>query len=128
MQHAFFQNRKKYLLCLPGNPVSATVTMNLFALPLLKQLCKDFSIPIIVKTKLTSSYNLDPRPEYARAILKWTSTDILPLAYSTGDQISSKLLNCKNANALLMLPARTTEKITLQEGDVVQAMLLGFMQ
>lgn len=124
----FFQNRKKYLLCLPGNPVSATVTMNLFALPLLKQLCKDFSIPIIVKTKLTSSYNLDPRPEYARAILKWTSTDILPLAYSTGDQISSKLLNCKNANALLMLPARTTEKITLQEGDVIQAMLLGFMQ
>lgn len=75
-----------------------------------------------------SSYNLDPRPEYARAILKWNSTDILPLAYSTGDQISSKLLNCKNANALLMLPARTTEKITLQEGDVVQAMLLGFMQ
>ncbi|XP_043800894.1 gephyrin [Apis laboriosa] len=124
----FFQNRKKYLLCLPGNPVSATVTMNLFALPLLKLLCKDFSIPIIVKTKLMSSYNLDPRPEYARAILKWSSTDILPLAYSTGDQISSKLLNCKNANALLMLPARTTEKTTLQEGDVVQAMLLEFMQ
>lgn len=52
----FFQNRKKYLLCLPGNPVSATVTMNLFALPLLKQLCKDFSIPIIVKTKVCNIF------------------------------------------------------------------------
>lgn len=77
---------------------------------------------------MTSSYNLDPRPEYVRAILKWTDTDTLPLAYSTGDQISSKLLSCRNANALLMLPARTTQKTVLQQGEVVQAMLLGFMQ
>ncbi|XP_034188250.1 molybdenum cofactor synthesis protein cinnamon isoform X1 [Osmia lignaria lignaria] len=123
-----FQNRKKYLLCLPGNPVSATVTMYLFVLPLLKQLSKDYSTPTIVKAKLTSSYNLDPRPEYVRAILKWTDTDILPLAYSTGNQISSKLLSCRNANALLMLPARTTQKTVLQQGEVVQAMLLGFTQ
>ncbi|KAK1137460.1 hypothetical protein K0M31_001969 [Melipona bicolor] len=124
----FFQNKKKYLLCLPGNPVSATVTMNLFALPLLKQLCKDSSIPTIVLAKLMSSYNLDPRPEYARVILKWNGTDTLPLAYSTGNQISSKLLSCKNANALLMLPGRKAEKTVLQQGEIVQAMLLGFMQ
>ncbi|KAF3420407.1 hypothetical protein E2986_00779 [Frieseomelitta varia] len=124
----FFQNKKKYLLCLPGNPVSATVTMNLFALPLLKQLCKDTSIPIIVLAKLMSSYNLDPRPEYARAILKWNGTDTLPLAYSTGNQISSKLLSCKNANALLMLPGRKAEKTVLQQGEIVQAMLLEFTQ
>ncbi|XP_012149862.2 molybdenum cofactor synthesis protein cinnamon [Megachile rotundata] len=122
-----FQNRKKYFLCLPGNPVSATVTMHLFVLPLLKQLSKDYSTPTIVKAKLTSSYNLDPRPEYARTILKWTDTDDLPLAYSTGNQISSKLLSCKNANALLMLPGRTAEKTVLEKGEVVQAMLLGFM-
>ncbi|XP_076680518.1 molybdenum cofactor synthesis protein cinnamon [Andrena cerasifolii] len=123
-----FEGRNKYLLCLPGNPVSATVTMHLFALPLLRLLCKDSSMPIIVKTKLTSSYNLDPRAEYARAILKWDNTDTLPLAYTTGNQISSKLLSCKNANALLMLPGRTAEKTELREGDVVKAMLLGLTQ
>ncbi|XP_071862416.1 molybdenum cofactor synthesis protein cinnamon [Bombus fervidus] len=124
----FFQNKKKYLLCLPGNPASATVTMNLFALPLLKQLCKDFSTPTIVSAKLMSSYKLDPRPEYARAILKWNNVDTLPLAYSTGNQISSKLLSCKNANALLILPGCKAEKTVLQQGEVVQAMLLGFTQ
>lgn len=72
-----------------------------------------------------ASYNLDPRPEYARAILQWNNTDILPLAYSTGNQISSKLLSCKNANALLILPGRTAETSELHQGDIVQAMLLG---
>ncbi|XP_031847264.1 molybdenum cofactor synthesis protein cinnamon isoform X2 [Nomia melanderi] len=123
-----FEGRKKYFLCLPGNPVSATVTMHLFALPVLKLLCKDSSIPTILETKLTSSYILDPRPEYARAIIKWEKTDNLPYAYSTGNQISSKLLNCKKANALLILPARTMEKPELHPGDIVQAMLFGFPQ
>ncbi|XP_076237734.1 molybdenum cofactor synthesis protein cinnamon [Calliopsis andreniformis] len=123
-----FENKKKYFLCLPGNPVSATVTMHLFALPLLKVLCKDYTTPTIVRTKLTSSYNLDPRPEYARAILKWNNTDTLPLAYSTGNQISSKLLSCKDANALLMLPGRTMNRTQLREGDVVSAMVLGLSQ
>ncbi|KAG7199429.1 hypothetical protein KM043_014057 [Ampulex compressa] len=119
-----FQGRKKYLLCLPGNPVSATVTTHLFVLPLLKEMCGNLCKPIIVRATLTSSYNLDPRPEYARAILKWDDTDVLPKAYSTGNQISSKLLSCKDANALLMLPGRTKEKPELREGDVAHAMLL----
>ncbi|XP_076641674.1 molybdenum cofactor synthesis protein cinnamon isoform X2 [Halictus rubicundus] len=122
------EDKKRYLLCLPGNPVSATVTMHLFALPALKMLCKDISVPTILETKLMSSYTLDPRPEYARAIIKWDDPRELPYAYSTGNQISSKLLNCKQANALLMLPARTTEKPGLHQGDVVQAMLFGLPQ
>lgn len=51
-----FQNRKKYILCLPGNPVSATVTMHLFALPLIKKLCKDSSTPIILKAKVCNTF------------------------------------------------------------------------
>ena len=67
---------------------------------------------------------MDPRPEYARAILKWNDKETLPMAYSTGNQISSKLLNCNDANALLMLPERTAEKEVLNEGDVVPARLI----
>ncbi|XP_011882674.1 PREDICTED: gephyrin [Vollenhovia emeryi] len=123
-----FLGRKKYFLCLPGNPVSATVTAHLFLLPLLNEMRGDFSKPVAVQTKLTSSYNLDPRPEYARAILKWDDKETLPVAYSTGNQISSKLLSCKGANALLMLPGRTAGKQVLNKGDVVPAMLIGFKQ
>ncbi|XP_078042952.1 molybdenum cofactor synthesis protein cinnamon [Augochlora pura] len=123
-----FEGNKKYFLCLPGNPVSATVTMHLFALPALKILCKDSSSPTVIDAQLTSSYALDPRPEYARAIIKWTEPHGLPVAYSTGNQISSKLLNCKQANALLVLPARTAEKPELHSGNIVKAILIGLPQ
>lgn len=73
-----------------------------------------------------SSYNLDPRPEYVRVVLKWSDNEIYPLAYSTGDQISSKLLNCKGANALLMLPGRTTGILKLDKNSILPAMLIGF--
>lgn len=53
-----FHGRNKYFLCLPGNPVSATVTMNLFALPLLKQICKDNSVPTIVRTKVRNRFSI----------------------------------------------------------------------
>ncbi|KAL6267462.1 hypothetical protein P5V15_000538 [Pogonomyrmex californicus] len=121
-----FLNKKKYFLCLPGNPVSATVTARLFLLPLLNEMRADLSEPVIVQAKLMSLYNLDPRPEYARAILKWNNDEPLPEAHITGNQISSKLLSCKGANALLMLPGRTAEKQVLKKGDIVPAMLIDF--
>ena len=121
-----YHGKKKYFLCLPGNPVSATVTARLFLLPLLNEMRGDFSESIVVQAKLMSSYNLDPRPEYARAILKWSDNEAFPVAYSTGNQISSKLLSCKGANALLMLPGRTAEKEMLKKDDLVPAMLIGF--
>ncbi|XP_012254340.2 gephyrin isoform X1 [Athalia rosae] len=123
-----YNKTKKYILCLPGNPVSATVTAQLFALPLLKRLSGDFSKPVVVIAKLLSSYKLDPRPEYARAILEWSNDDPIPRAYSTGNQISSKLLSCKNSNALLMLPGWTKEKSELNKGDLIKARLIGFNQ
>lgn len=47
-----YNNRTKYILCLPGNPVSATVTAHLFALPLLKRLNGDLSKPVVVTAKV----------------------------------------------------------------------------
>ncbi|KAF7992902.1 hypothetical protein HCN44_005683 [Aphidius gifuensis] len=125
-----FNGQVKYFMCLPGNPVSATVTFYLFAMPLIHRLSGNYSSPIIVKARLMNSYKLDSRPEYTRAILVWQhdSTDNIPEAYDTGNQISSRLVSCKNANALLMLPGCTDEKYKLQKGDLVEAILLGFHQ
>lgn len=75
-----------------------------------------------------SRYILDPRPEYARVILVWSENETYPKAYSTGNQISSKLLSCKNANALLMLPAKTDQQQEITEGSLLSAMLLNFNQ
>ncbi|RLU19094.1 hypothetical protein DMN91_009452 [Ooceraea biroi] len=121
-----YNGKRKYFLCLPGNPVSAIVTTHLFVLPLLNLMQNNYKEPAIVRAKLTSSYNLDPRPEYVSATLKWNDKEPLPLAHRTGTQKSSKLLSYKNGNALLMLPGRTEKKQTLNEGDVVPAMLIGF--
>lgn len=80
--------------------------------------------------QLTTRYKLDTRPEYARAILNWNneSKDNIPEAFITDNQISSKLLNCKNADALLILPGKTKEIDEVKKGDVVEAMLLGSHQ
>ncbi|KAL7288162.1 hypothetical protein TKK_0017716 [Trichogramma kaykai] len=121
-----YLGRKKYFLCLPGNPVSAMVTAHLYVIPLLNHLTGNKEKPVEVQAKLTSRYLLDPRPEFARVNLVWTDEDPRPNAYSTGNQISSKLLSCRRANALLKLPPRTEEKRELKKGDVVPAILLGF--
>lgn len=125
----FFNDKKKYFLCLPGNPVSAFVTAHLFALPLLRHMQADTSEPIVMVAKISSSYTLDVRPEYVRATLKW-ETNMLetgnhyPTAHIIENQISSKLLNCKKANALLKLPGRTEKLQMLHKGDLVSAMLI----
>lgn len=76
---------------------------------------------------MSSNYTLDERPEYVRATLKWETFDQYPMAYITGNQISSKLLNCKRANALLKLPNRTESQQVLHEGDCVPAILISKM-
>lgn len=47
-----FNDRKKYFLCLPGNPVSAVVTARLFLLPILNEMSGGLSKPIVVKAKV----------------------------------------------------------------------------
>ncbi|XP_043466682.1 gephyrin isoform X2 [Leptopilina heterotoma] len=119
-----FQGKKKYILCLPGNPVSAVVTAYLFLQPIINRLNGIKSKPIIIKSKITFSHELDVRPEFMRAILQWDDSDPHPQAYTTGNQTSSRLLNCRNANALLLLPSRTEEIMQIKKGDLVNAMLL----
>lgn len=119
-----FQGRKKYILCLPGNPVSAVVTAYLFLQPIINRLSGNKSKPIIIKSKITFSHELDVRPEFMRVILQWNDSDPYPQAYNTGNQTSSRLMNCRNANALLLLPSRSEEVTMIKTGDLVNAMLL----
>lgn len=68
---------------------------------------------------------MDPRPEYHRAALDWYPDEQLPIATSTGNQISSRLTSMTTANVLLVLPPKSEEKHEVKKGDVVKAMVIG---
>eukprot|EP00795_Rhopilema_esculentum_P002765 gene2765-987_t len=116
----------KLFFALPGNPVSALVTFYLFVLPALKKM-SGFPDPNLrkIKAKLGFSVNLDPRPEYHRAMLQWHGNENLPVAHSTGSQCSSRLLSMRSANALLVLPARSDHLTSMEQGFIVEALLIG---
>uniref|UniRef100_A0AAV1VH90 MoaB/Mog domain-containing protein n=1 Tax=Peronospora matthiolae TaxID=2874970 RepID=A0AAV1VH90_9STRA len=118
------RGKKKLVFALPGNPVSAFTTCHLLVRPALQRLrglplakCRNATVSAV----LTHSIKLDAdRPEFHRACLMWDSKEHKFLATSTGRQISSRLLSCRNANALLCLPTGTEAP----EGHVVPALML----
>lgn len=113
---------KKVVFSLPGNPVSAVVTLHLFVLPSLHfaSAISPAGLPR-VRVTLEHDIRLDPqRSEYHRAIVTLKKDGIL-YASSTGGQRSSRIGSMKSANALLCLPAG---KETLGTWRTVEALLM----
>ncbi|XP_074296472.1 molybdopterin biosynthesis protein CNX1-like isoform X2 [Silene latifolia] len=96
---------------LPGNPVSCLVAFHLFVVPVIRCLSGWTNPDLLrVHARLEQSIKADPiRPEFHRATIKWKDNDGSGrpgfVAESTGQQMSSRLLSMKFANALLELPA-----------------------
>lgn len=118
--------KRKLIFALPGNPVSAMVTFNLFVLPALRKLA-GFQHPQLtkIKAKLSQPVDLDPRPEYYRVVLSWKPGEAVPSAISTGSQCSSRLLSMRTANALLVLPPRSDNLTRIDTGEIVDALIIG---
>ena len=129
------------VFALPGNPVSSAVTFNLVVAPVLRALC-GFDRPQSgtvdthqrIRAKLAQRLHLDrARPEYHRAKLVWSDKGVGSqynnccwLAYSTGNQISSKLTNMVGANALIELPQGIDGgRMYMDTGDDVSCILIG---
>jgi len=113
----------KVIFSLPGNPVSAVVTFNLFVLPSLHHASgvSPAGLPKVLVT-LDHEFRLDPqRAEYHRAVVMLGKDGCIH-ASSTGGQRSSRVGSLKSANALLCLP---TGKETLAKGTMVEALLMG---
>ena len=117
---------KKLMFALPGNPLSAMVTFNLFVLPALRKMA-GFQCPELtkVKARLPQAVPLDMRPEYHRVVLSWKSGEAIPSAVSTGSQCSSRLLSMRTANALLVLPPRNENLTRIEAGEIVDALIIG---
>ncbi|KAG0233343.1 hypothetical protein BGW41_001505 [Actinomortierella wolfii] len=112
---------------LPGNPVSATVTFNLFVLPALRKMAgyERYNWPSI-QAELMHDIPLDERPEYQRAIVSVNSVnDNLVVQSTDRNQMSSRLVTMLGANGLLVLPGRIADRKVITKGEKVEVLLIG---
>jgi molybdopterin molybdotransferase len=109
-------------LGLPGNPVSALVTFELFARPLLRVLAGHHrphrrTVPVALREEVTLAA---PLTHYLRAVLIESPNGAL-LASLTGPQSSGMLTSMAMADALVVVESDQT---TVPAGSVLPAILL----
>lgn len=76
--------------------------------------------------KMTEPYQLDSRPEFVRAIVSFNDqsvNDYPTVKLTEENQISSRLLNVKDANALVLFPKKDKNKKEIKDGFIVNAIL-----
>jgi molybdopterin molybdotransferase len=106
---------------LPGNPVSALVTFELFARPAILKMLGHSSLarPTVTAVFHGALANPDGRRTFARAVLERRADGYH--ASLSGGQGSHVLSALASANALVILPE---DQSALREGDTVQAIVL----
>lgn len=113
---AFGAYRQVPFIGLPGNPVSAFVTFEVFVRPVLERLAGLPDLPRTrLRVQLDEAVESDGRESYLRAVLReeagrWH-------ARLAGGQSSSNLLSLVQANALLIVPAGVKSLATGQEAE-----------
>ncbi len=115
--------RDAVFIGLPGNPVSSSVTFELFARPVIRRMQGANELHrrrmlVRVGEEMSKPAGLET---YTRAVLRVTSDEDLPHAHSSGDQGSSMLRSLTRADCLLVLPA---ELEIVKTGTVVEAIPL----
>ncbi|XP_063724534.1 gephyrin-like isoform X2 [Symsagittifera roscoffensis] len=66
------EGARKLIFALPGNPVSALVTCNLFVIPAIRKMQGYFRPQqTVLKVRVTQDIKLDHRPEFFRVSLAW---------------------------------------------------------
>jgi molybdopterin molybdotransferase len=117
---AFGHVRGVPFMGLPGNPVSALVTFEVFVRPILLKLAghTHWDRPDI-KVVLTESLRSDGRESYLRVVITREGDGYK--ARMTGDQGSAVLTSLVKANGLMIVPEGVTEA---KAGDTFSAWLL----
>ena len=109
-------------LGLPGNPVSAMVTFELFGRPVIrKQRGEKRIFPRSLDVRVRDDVSIQaPLTHFLRVILEWERDG--PWAKLTGPQGSGLLTSMARANALLVVPP---DRPTIRRGESARAILLG---
>jgi molybdopterin molybdotransferase len=94
-------------LGLPGNPVSAMVSFDVFARPAILKMAGRAWATATETAQLGEPLRSDGRTSYIRVTLERTNGHLI--AHSTGTQSSGVLSSLVNADGLLIIPAGVTE-------------------
>ena len=115
------KNKNIPFLGLPGNPVSSTVTFELFARPAIFKMMgkRNLTKPIIKAVIEEPVINKGGRRFYARAIVEKRNDQYF--ARLTGPQGSGIMTSMSLANGLVIVPE---DKIEVKSGELVQVMML----
>lgn len=118
---AFGHIGKVPLLGLPGNPVSAAVTFELFGRPVIRKMLGHTRLlrPQIEVVVEDGVGDVAMRRHYVRAHVTWRDGRFV--ARTTGNQGSNILTSLLNANALVIVPEGGVE---VHPGDTARAMML----
>jgi molybdopterin molybdotransferase len=108
---------------LPGNPVSSSVTFELFARPVIRRMQGARELQRRhIRVRLGEAMSKPAALEtYSRAVLRTSPDDELAIAHSSGDQGSSMLQSLTRADCLVVLPAGPE---VVEAGTVVEAIPL----
>ena len=87
---------------LPGNPVSAMVTFEIFVRPALAKMSGRRAAPPIIQAKIAADMTTDGRRSYNRVTLSRTDSGVV--AHSTGSQSSGALMSMVLADGLAVIP------------------------
>jgi molybdopterin molybdotransferase len=118
---AYGEYRDVPIMALPGNPVSALVTFEVFVRPALGRLGgRQHSERMRVRARVEEDIDSDGRESYLRARVRWHEG--MFHANLTGSQDSGVLTSLVKAHALIVIPAGTRR---VSAGDEVEAWLLG---
>ncbi|MEO7021458.1 MAG: gephyrin-like molybdotransferase Glp [Ktedonobacteraceae bacterium] len=109
------------LLGLPGNPVSAAVTFELFGRPVLRKMLGHTRLqrPQIAVVVENGVSDRAARRHYVRAHVSWQDGHFV--ARTTGNQGSNIMTSLIHANALVIVPEGGVE---IKPGDTTQALML----
>jgi molybdopterin molybdotransferase len=115
--------RDAIFIGLPGNPVSSSVTFELFARPVIRKMQGAHELHrrrLLVRTgeQLSKPAGLET---YSRAVLRASEDGGLPRAHSAGDQGSSMMHSLTRADCLLVFPA---DLEVIAAGTIVEAIPL----
>jgi len=119
---AFGRIGERPIIGLPGNPVSALVTFELFVRPMLRRM---LDLPGDGRARVTARIGeavrtSTERRAYVRVVVRDTAAGFV--AEAAGGQASSQLLPLAAANALLVVPEGVT---ATEPGAAYEAILLG---
>ena len=91
---------------LPGNPVSAMVTFEVFVRPALAKLSGTAHTPLTIRAKLADDMKTDGRRTYNRVTIRRDGDRYT--AHTTGIQSSGALMSMVLADGLIIIPEDTT--------------------